>query len=160
VIEMLHEKIVGVLNSLIQLDYDAIQAYDRAIAKISNEAVKRDLESFRRDHERHILDLSECVRGLGGVPEELGRDFKGVLLEGLTALRSVTGTVGALKAMRTNEEITNRLYDQALQTALPGNVRKVLERNRDDERRHLSYIERALVQPAVPRRPLESNPRF
>jgi uncharacterized protein (TIGR02284 family) len=156
---MLHEKIVGTLNALIQLDYDAIQAYDRAIAKIETEMIKRDLESFRRDHERHIIDLSDCIRELGGVPEELGRDFKGVLLEGLTALRSVTGTAGALKAMKTNEEITNKIYDEALGTTLPANIRRVIERNRDDERRHLAYIQRALTEPRIPR-PLESNPRF
>lgn len=157
---MLHEKIVGTLNALIQLDYDAIQAYDRAIAKVDSEMIKRDLESFRRDHERHIIDLSECVRDIGGVPEELGRDFKGVLLEGLTALRSVTGTAGALKAMKTNEEITNRVYDEALGSiALPANIRRVVERNRDDERRHLAYIQRALAEPRIPK-PIESNPRF
>ncbi|NUO48540.1 MAG: ferritin-like domain-containing protein [Polyangiaceae bacterium] len=155
----MHEKIVGTLNALIQLDYDAVQAYDRAIAKIESEMIKRDMESFRRDHERHIIDLSECVRELGGVPEELGRDFKGVLLEGLTALRSVTGTAGALKAMKTNEEITNRVYDDALGTTLPANIRRVIERNRDDERRHLAYIQRALAEPRIPK-PLESNPRF
>lgn len=156
---MLNEAIVSKLNELIQLDYDAIQAYERAIAKIEDVDVRRELEGFKADHERHIVDLSDCVRGLGGVPEELGRDVKGILLEGLTALRSVTGTEGALKAMKMNEEITNRVYDEAFQSAFPANVRSIVEKNRNDERRHLAYIERCLSQPRASQ-PVQSNPRY
>ena len=155
---MLNEAVVSKLNGLIQLDYDAIQAYERAISKIEDPEIRRELESFKADHERHIVDLSECVRSLGGVPEDLGRDIKGVLLEGLTALRSVTGTEGALKAMKTNEEVTNRVYDEAFQSSMPEEARAIVERNRDDERRHLSYIERCLNQPRESR-PVHQNPR-
>ena len=56
------------------------------------------------------------------------------------------GTEGALKAMRGNEKVTNAIYDRALGWDLPPEVRTVIERNRDDERRHLSYIEGALNQ--------------
>lgn len=156
---MLNENIVSTLNRLIQLDYDAVQAYERAIAKIEDIAIRRELEGFKGDHERHIVDLSACVRDLGGVPEELSRDVKGVLLEGLTALRSITGTEGALKAMKTNEEITNKVYEEAFQSALPGNVRDVVEKNLSDERRHLAYIERCLSQPFTTR-PAQQPPRF
>jgi uncharacterized protein (TIGR02284 family) len=156
--EMLNENIVSTLNRLIQLDYDAVQAYERAIAKIEDVSIRRELEGFKGDHERHIVDLSACVRDLGGVPEELSRDVKGVLLEGLTALRSVTGTEGALKAMKTNEEITNKVYEEAFQSALPGDVRDVVERNLRDERRHLAYIERCINQPAAVQQ--QPNPRF
>jgi demethoxyubiquinone hydroxylase (CLK1/Coq7/Cat5 family) len=70
--------------------------------------------------------------------------LKGYLIEGFTALRSMTGTEGALKAMRTNEKITNKNYDKALSQDLPADVAAIVRRNRDDERRHLEYIETAL----------------
>jgi hypothetical protein len=78
---------------------------------------------------------------LGGEPVELGRDLKGVLLEGLTALRSVTGTLGALRAMKMNEKLTNHAYERTLEMTLPAGAREVVLRNREDERRHLTAIE-------------------
>jgi uncharacterized protein (TIGR02284 family) len=135
------ESAIELLNDLIQLDYDAVQAYKQAIEKIDDVSARVDLEVFQADHERHIADLSRTVRMMGGEPEEAGRDLKGVLLEGLTALRSVTGTLGALRAMRMNEKLTNRSYERALEAKLPVAARDVVLRNREDERRHLSAIE-------------------
>jgi uncharacterized protein (TIGR02284 family) len=129
------------LNDLIQLDHDAVQAYKQAIEKIDDADARADLESFQGDHLRHISDLSQTVRMMGGEPEKAGRDLKGVLLEGLTALRSVTGTLGALRAMRMNEKLTNRSYERALQDRLPSAAREVVLKNREDERRHLASIE-------------------
>lgn len=138
--------IIDKLNGLIQLDFDAIQAYESAIKRIDIEAINNELEQFKRDHERHILDLSEVVRGLGGEPLSPGRDLKGVLLETMTALRSVLGTTQALKAMRTGEQLTNRQYDEAVRLDLPRHVQAIVARNREDERRHLEYIEGAIKQ--------------
>lgn len=132
---------IELLNDLIQLDFDAVKAYGQAIEKIDDGAARADLVSFQADHERHVRELSQVVRLMGGEPEGEGRDLKGVLLEGLTALRSVTGTLGALKAMRMNEKLSNRMYERALEARLPSAARDMIVRNREDERRHLAAIE-------------------
>ncbi len=128
------------LNYLIQLDYDAIKAYDTALEHCDDLEAREDLEDFRFDHERHITDLGTIILDLGGVAESTGRDLKGVLIEGLTALRSVTGTLGALQAMRTSERLTNKTYEKALDQAMPLAVREVVRQNLQDERRHLAGI--------------------
>jgi rubrerythrin len=133
-------EVVERLNDLLQLDYDAIKAYDQAIEHSDDLDAREDLEDFRLDHERHITDLGTVIVDLGGVPESEGRDLKGVLIEGLTALRSVTGTLGALRAMRMNEKLTNRTYEKALEHSLPLAVREVVRQNLQDERRHLAGI--------------------
>jgi uncharacterized protein (TIGR02284 family) len=132
---------IELMNNLIQLDFDAVKAYEQAIEKIEDDAARLDLVSFQADHRRHIAELSQTVQLMGGEPERAGRDLKGVLLEGLTALRSVTGALGALRAMRMNEKLTNRSYERALETKLPSTARDVVLRNREDERRHLAAIE-------------------
>lgn len=134
------EAMIEKLNDLIELDFDAVKAYEEAIDRVDDAEVRADLEAFEADHERHTVDLGAVVRDLGGSPATKG-DLKGLLIEGLTKLRSVTGTVGALKAMRMNEQLTNRAYDKALDHALSPIARAVVERNRDDERRHLAAIE-------------------
>jgi rubrerythrin len=137
------DEIIKTLNDLIQLDYDAIKAYDQALDRVdeADEEVRSDLELFKLDHERHVTDLAQVVRDLGGQHEEASRDVKGVLLEGLTALRSVTGTVGALKAMRMNEKLTNKSYAKASELQLSPIARMVVDRNLADERRHLAAIQ-------------------
>ena len=135
------QKIIDQLNDLIQLDYDAVQAYDLALQHIADADAADDLELFKSDHERHIVELHAVVTVLGGVPKQLGRDLKGILIEGMTKLRSATGTTGALKAMRVNEKLTNKTYEKALQIQMPPVAHEIVIINRDDERRHLDAIE-------------------
>jgi uncharacterized protein (TIGR02284 family) len=132
------------LTKLTQLDIDAVQAYEQAIERVDATDIRMNLGSFKADHERHISELSQAIRELGGEPPERSPDVKGVLLEGFTALRSVTGIEGALKAMRTNEKLTNKSYEDALKMDLAPAVQELVRRNREDERRHLEYIEHAL----------------
>lgn len=133
------EALIEHLNELIQLDFDAVRAYETAIDKLRDVSARGDLVLFKQDHERHIEDLSRAVLRLGGIPKDRG-NLKGVLLDGLTALRAVTGDVGALRAMRMNERITNRVYARVLEHPLTLETRAIVLANRDDERRHLTEI--------------------
>ncbi|MDB4955177.1 MAG: hypothetical protein JWO36_2746 [Myxococcales bacterium] len=133
--------VIKELNDLRQLDYDAAKTYEEAISRIDEIEVKEDLEIFRRDHVRHMDELAIAVGVLGGEVKEVGRDLKGTLLEGMTKLRSVTGTKGALSAMRMNEKFTNKSYEEASQLALPETARELVLRNLADERRHLETIQ-------------------
>ena len=132
------------VSSLVQLDIDAIHAYEQAIEKVDVQSVKNQLVSFKMDHQRHVRELSDVMRRHGGQPPEYTPDFKGFLIKGFTALRSITGTEGALKAMRTNEELTTSTYDNATRMAFEKDVQEVVERNRDDEHRHLEYIKQCI----------------
>jgi rubrerythrin len=129
------------LNDLIQLDYDAIVSYEHAIEHCDDAQVRYDLESFKSDHQRHIHDLGRVIRALDGEPIDVHRDLKGVVLEGLTTVRSLSGTVGALRAMRTNEKLTNRMYRKAAELAVAPIARVVIDQNYADEVRHLRVIQ-------------------
>jgi hypothetical protein len=141
---MEHREIARRLSTLVQLDIDAAHAYGRAIAAVEPPAIRRELEAFRDDHERHIKDLSAEVRRLGGSPPPYARDMKGRVIETFTAARSFTGTLGALRAMRMNEQMTQATYARARQWPLPAEARALVERNYADERRHLAAIRDAL----------------
>jgi uncharacterized protein (TIGR02284 family) len=130
------------LNDLIHLDNDAIRAYRQAIDACETPEVKQQLTSFMGDHERHVKDLDGLVRSQGGTPVE-GPDVKGFLIEGFTAIMS-RGERSALHAMRGNEELTSRLYDAARKATLPAEAMTVVERNYQDEVRHLAWIKDAI----------------
>ncbi len=136
-------QIIEKLNDLIQLDHDAVGAYQAAIDRIDVESIRARLGEFQNDHRRHIVDLSEQVRRLGGTPKERP-DAKGFVLKGFTAVTSMMGNEAALRAMQGNEKLTNSSYGNALRENWPEPVRNLLERNFRDEQRHLAWIEDAL----------------
>jgi uncharacterized protein (TIGR02284 family) len=132
------------LASLMQLDIDAVHAYDQAIKNIETPTIRDQITKFRDDHKQHIEDLAPEIRALGETPPEYSPDFKGYLISGFTSLRSITGTEGALKAMHTNEKLTNKNYDEARTWPLPTSAKAIVEKNYSDERTHLEYIEKTL----------------
>lgn len=137
-------KVVEKLNSLIQLDVDAIHAYDQSISACTMTELKGKLSDFRGDHDRHVRELSDCVRELGGQPD-VRRDLKGFFIGGFTAIVS-QGDHSALVAMQTNEELTNSYYRRALEMeGLSPEIRDLLEKNFADEQRHLQWIKDQLA---------------
>jgi uncharacterized protein (TIGR02284 family) len=143
----LTDELIKKIKNLIQLDIDASFAYQQAIDGVDAEDVdvKSALLSFKHDHERHIQELSAILTAQGHKPPDYHRDFKGFLIEGMTAIRSALGTRQALKAMRQNEILTNKRYQDAVElTGLPAEVHDIVLRGREDERRHLEAIEAML----------------
>lgn len=141
-VEILHGKpLVHKLNDLIQLDFDAIITYDHAIEHCDDAHVRHDLQLFRTDHYRHIEHLAKVIRACDGAPISLHRDLKGIVLEGITTMRSRGGTLAALRAMRTNEKLTNFTYRRASSVALAPIARVVIDQNYADEQRHLAVIQ-------------------
>lgn len=132
------------LTKLAQLDIDAVEAYNQALASIDNTKIHKVISQFRDDHIRHIDELSAAIQSLGEEPPKRTQDIKGFLIEGFTAIRSATGIEGALKAMRGNEKLTNSTYEDALSWELPANIKALIEKNRSDEKRHLEFIETAI----------------
>lgn len=142
---MFEKTIESIMNDLIQLDVDASYAYSQAIKEIKEKDIQQQLIDFQEDHERHIKELSNLLKTLGGEPVKPTRDLKGFVIEGMTALQSLMGTKGALKAMLTNEKITNKKYADALDhNGFTQEARQLIQDNFNDEKRHLEYIKEKL----------------
>lgn len=135
------------ISDLMRLDVDAVRAYNDAIEKIEVAEIRDQLGKYRDDHQRHVSELTQVLQNMGAEIPEHKPDFKGLLLEGMTRLRSAMGTEQALKAMRQNEQITNTAYENAMEWSgdISPTVHDVVRRGFDDERRHLAYIEQQLT---------------
>lgn len=132
------------LRSLAQMDVDAVGTYDAAIARVKEPLVRERLNEFRVDHVRHVQELNVFIRRFGGEPVELRPDLKGAAMKGLTAMTSMMGTEAALVAMLGNEEFTNRAYELALSFEWSPAVRTLIEKNRRDEERHITWIKESV----------------
>lgn len=137
-------KLVDAIDALLELDYDAIEAYRAAIDRLSDEADKAQLRSFMADHQRHVSELTPIVTRLGGKPA-MGPDVKQWLAKGKVVILGLAGDNAVLLAMKTNEEDTNTAYERMLgRDDVTADIRPVLERNLADERRHKAWIEARL----------------
>ena len=138
------EKQIEELNELIRFDFDAIGAYNTAIADIKEIEVRDPLIQFRGDHERHVQNLSAIVQRLGGKPVE-HPGVKGVVRKTMTKVAGLGGTELILKAMRSNEEVLNKTYSHHLSKfEWPDDIRETIRANYNDEQRHLAWVEQAL----------------
>ena len=140
------KKVIDELRSLIKTDIDAAHAYRQAIPEIDAPEIQAELGRFLDDHERHVMELTDALRGLGAEAPEYTRSFTGFIISGFTAIRAAMGIEGALKAMRTNEKLTNKAYADAAKMDFPPSVLSIVQRNCDDEKRHLAYVEQAISQ--------------
>lgn len=137
----INKKTIKVLNDLIGLDYDAIQACDATLARLESSEYKASMTKFRECHERHAQDLSQFVAGLGGEHAH-GPDIKQYISTGKVMIADLVGGDHALLwAMHSNEDVTTKAYESALETeGLNPQLRSLLENNRADARRNRDWI--------------------
>ena len=139
------QELAKLLNSLIELDFDAIEAYKVAVDKLSDVNDKAELRSFMGDHQRHVEDLKPLVSRTGEKPSD-GTNIKVVLTKGKVVLASIMGDRAILSAMKSNEDEANATYERATKrNDLPADVRVVVTKNLSDERRHRAYMEQRLA---------------
>lgn len=138
------EEFVQDLISLIQLDYDAIEAYEAAINRLQTSQYKEKLTEFKEDHQSHIKNLSPFVKGVGhGAPT--GPGMKSLLTQGKVVLANIVGEVGVLKAMKSNELETNKAYQKINDYRnIPSHLKDSLRKGYEDEKKHLNWIEKEL----------------
>lgn len=129
------------VRNLLQLEHDAIAAYDSTIERLDNAAYREKVAEFRRDHEAHVQELGRIANTLG-VPAPREGDMKQLLTTGKVALADLAGDGAMLKAMKTNEDDTVKAYEQALSNSVTdAAMRPVLEKGLSDERHHRTWME-------------------
>jgi rubrerythrin len=129
------------LNDLLQLDHDAVGAYEIAMEKLKDRDHADQIAGFRRDHERHIRELNELVLELGGTPMNQPH-ATGPFKMALQSLGALAGDRGTLMAFRTNELAVRAKYDSYASKAnlWPTHIKRVIDRCALDEERHFQWV--------------------
>ncbi len=135
------DDLVSMLNHLIAMDFDAVEAYMAAIGRLIDVADQNEMRRFMTDHERHTQDLGMIVRDLGGFPPSRA-DARHVLTRSRVVWAEIVGDPGVLGAMKVNEDETNAAYEQAIaHPDVSPAVRDILRHHLEDEHRHRAWIE-------------------
>lgn len=136
--------LVGALKDLVEIDFDAVAAYDLAISRLENEEIKSSLESFKEDHQRHIEEISRFIISQNETPPT-GPSAKSFLTPDKVMLEKLIGDNVILRAMRSNEIDTNTVYGRINNyDDIPEEIALVLKKGLQDEKKHLAWIEERL----------------
>jgi ElaB/YqjD/DUF883 family membrane-anchored ribosome-binding protein len=144
------QEVLDGLNDLLQLDHDAVAAYDVAISKLEDRDHADQIAGFRRDHERHIRELNEVVSRLGGTPTNHPH-ATGPFKTALQSLGGLAGDKGLLMSFRTNELQVRTKYDSYASKAMlwPPDVKRVIDGAALDEERHYAWVAGVLQRMGV-----------
>lgn len=133
------DTLVDLLNELIELDYDALEAYRIAVGRVEDLRDRARVSAFLDDHERHVQDLAALIRELGGEPAAAG-DLRQILTKGKVVIGGLFGDRLVLEAMKANEAESTTAYERAAARELPVRARALIDRHLADERRHHDWI--------------------
>jgi hypothetical protein len=81
------------LNELIRFDLDAVGAYTEAIDAIHDPRIRDPLVLYRKDHERHVAELSDVVLRLSGTPAT-SPNVGGIARKTMTKVAASVGAAG------------------------------------------------------------------
>ncbi len=131
------------IKELIELDYDALDAYDAAIKNLEKQEYKNKLREFRSHHQRHVDELTDFLTRAGEKAPS-GPDLtKNLLVKGKVHLASMFGDKDILSAMLSNEEDLNTAYTRMKERAPEANSEDVLDivtRGAEDEKQHKEWL--------------------
>ena len=131
--------LVDELNELLKLDHDALAAYSLAASTVRSATHRATIELYRRDHERHVRELSALVEAHGGTPATRPHAASGVFKLAVQAAGAAGGTRGVLLAFKTNEQRSRDAYRRAANGRHPEDVALYLARAAQDEATHYAW---------------------
>lgn len=144
---------VAMLNDLLQLEHDALPAYQIAVAGLSDPARRERLRAFRDDHLRHVDELAALIRARGGMPLRLPHLPTGIFKLMVQVAGLPGGDRAILLAFKANEWQSREKYGRraAAGTGRAPALEDFLSRAAADERRHYAWASGTLDEMGVGR---------
>lgn len=130
------------IKQLIELDYDAAEAYATAYNKLNNDIHKIKIREFQRDHEQHAAQLTELLENHNVSAPSGPSVGKQWLTKGKVIIAGLMGNTEVLKAMLDNEVDTNTAYERMLRHEnMWSDAISIIRRGLEDEKKHKSWLE-------------------
>jgi len=132
------EKIIEVLNDLIEINNDRIAGYEKAAADIdSDEATLKTLfYQFAEESRDHKTTLADEVLALGGSPDVGKTTDRGKIYRAWMDVRvtfSGNDTVSTLSSCEFGEDAAQRAYAAAIEASenFPNNIQLIISRQKE-----------------------------
>lgn len=133
-------KFAEAMKELLELEYDAIEAYDVALSRLGSRVYRQKLHDFAENHKKYIQEISEILdahdQDLPEVPTK--RQW---LSKGKVALASVVGDGAILSAIQNSEEGIVKAYERlACRSDMWDDARYVLLNGMKDINMHEKWL--------------------
>ncbi len=129
------------LVDLMELEYDAIEAYEAAINRLDDKSYQNKLLSFKEDHQRHIKEISELLKNHNieaPTSPSIGKQW---ITKGKVVLGNLVGDLAVLRAMRSNEIDTNTAYERMYgHEHIWPDAKEVIRDAFTDDKRHKEWL--------------------
>jgi rubrerythrin len=138
---------VEAIKELIELDYDAVEAYKLAIKKLKKREYKDKFQEFEGDHNKHIKQLSEFLTKNNEDAPTKPDKSKSLLLKAKVEGASLLGDESILKAMFSNEKDTVTAYDRMHKRGNESSdkkIVKIIDDGLEDEKHHKNWLKAEL----------------
>jgi rubrerythrin len=133
------------VSELIELEYDAVDAYEAAISRLENAAYKKQLTNFKDDHQRHIRALTDVMNNHGEKAPTGPGIGKQLIAKGKVIIANLMGDKAILMAMQSNEEDTNTAYERMSERRDQwDDIKLIINKGREDEGRHKDWLDKTL----------------
>ncbi|WP_207430505.1 ferritin-like domain-containing protein [Sabulibacter ruber] len=137
-----NEKVIAVLNDLVETAKDGQKGFETAAGAVENPAVKAELQRFAQQRAGFVSELESTAHQYGGSTENkttvegAALQAAGAVHRGWINLKSAVGandSKAILGECETGDEAAIKAYDNALQTdGLPVELLTVIQRQRQD----------------------------
>lgn len=128
------------LLTLAQMDSEAAAAYETTAALVTSEEVRSQLLQFANDHRRHISDIGRLLAKRGVEPSIAAPPPELSLFAIMSRAMVPLGDEAALMALHISEEFTNAAYSTMLDVVTDVEASALLQRNFEDEQRHIDWL--------------------
>jgi len=136
------------VESLLNLEQDALAAYNETISRLKTPAFIQQVTAFRADHLRHIEELSAYARQINvHIPDGTP---KAMMTKGKVIIATLMGDNAICMAMKTNENDTVTAYERAaVCDFITSELKDICERAHQDERKHREWFSNATMSKAA-----------
>jgi hypothetical protein len=142
---MNEEVLVNNLKQLLQIDTDAIKAYEQALWHLDQQGIYEVLNQFREEYTFQVEKLSLVLSKLGIQPPKF-EAIKGYFTEGFIAIDNFASMQDILEMMKSNEELITDFYTHASAWDVPAEVEAIIQDILHKGQKHLEFINQAIAQ--------------
>lgn len=136
------------LESLIDMDRDAVLAYDAALDRFERSDYREKITEFRNDHLAHVDVLTGFLKQSNKTDIKNAKNpenRRSAVTQDKDVVSKLMGDRAILHAMRSNELDSNTVYNRLIHRMdIPDALKAYLKKAYREENNHLIWIEQAL----------------
>lgn len=133
------------LQEMVELEYDAVEAYESALSGLENLDYRETLKAFQKDHSNHIKSLSDLLTQHHLAPPQGASKLKELVTTGKAMISQLRGDLAILRAIHSNEEDINTAYERLIaHEGFWPDAHDIVHKAFADEKRHKEWVESVL----------------